>query len=136
MSVPIPDSYWLCSYKLSPWAAPGIDGNFYLIAMFNKRHTDYLNRVSKLAEDPLIQSARVSMGVDKDQSLEATLQWYGWPLDWLEAEERQKEKARRAEEDARWAEEDARWAEEDARRAEDEGGQNTSLELSPQVSAH
>ncbi|KAJ7902386.1 hypothetical protein B0H13DRAFT_2026653, partial [Mycena leptocephala] len=56
-------------------ALPGADGNFYLIAMFNKPDTDHLARVRNLKEDPLIESAR----------------WYRWPLDWLHAEERERE---------------------------------------------
>ena len=74
----------------------GVDGNYYLIAMFNNKNADHLKLVCDIERDPLIQSARVSMGVDKDPSLEATLQWFRYPIDWLEAEERLKE----AEEDA------------------------------------
>lgn len=82
------------SFGLAPLAYPGADGNFYLIAMFNKPNADHLKRVLDMAEDPLIQSARVSMGVDQDPSLETTLQWFRWPLYWLQAEERQRERAR------------------------------------------
>ncbi|KAJ7094919.1 hypothetical protein C8R44DRAFT_595278, partial [Mycena epipterygia] len=69
-------------YSLAPLPYPGADGNFYLIAMFNKPDTDHFARVRNLKEDPLIESARVSMAVDKDPSLEKTLQWYRWPLHW------------------------------------------------------
>ena len=63
-----------------------MDGNYYLIAMFNDKIADHVNRVRDVAGDPLIQSARISMGVDQDPSLEATLQWFRWPLNWVAAE--------------------------------------------------
>ncbi|KAJ7445686.1 hypothetical protein B0H11DRAFT_1654250, partial [Mycena galericulata] len=65
-----------------PLAYPGADENFYLIAMFNKLNADHLKRAINMAEDPLIQSGRVSMGVDQDTPLETTLQWFRWPLNW------------------------------------------------------
>ncbi|KAJ6607053.1 hypothetical protein B0H10DRAFT_2228258 [Mycena sp. CBHHK59/15] len=77
----------------APIPFPGADGNFYLIAMFNRPHADHFTRVRNVAGDPLIQAARVSMGVDQDKSLEGTLQWYRWPLHWLHAEERQRQRA-------------------------------------------
>ncbi|KAJ7714245.1 hypothetical protein DFH07DRAFT_900173 [Mycena maculata] len=80
-------------FGLRPLPYPGPDGNFYLIAMFNEPEANHIIRVRNLAQDPLIESARVSMGVDKDQSLEKTLQWFRWPLNWLQAEERQREMA-------------------------------------------
>lgn len=95
----------LDSSGLAPLPFLGMDGNYYLIAMFNESVADHHNRVCNMAEDPLIESARVCMGVDKDPSLEATLQWFRWPLDWLGIEERQKDWARPAEEDAKGAEE-------------------------------
>ncbi|KAJ7712199.1 hypothetical protein B0H16DRAFT_1814731 [Mycena metata] len=73
-------------FGLRPLPYPGPDGNLYLISMFNKPDADHIKRVHNLAQDPLIESARVSMGVDKDESLEQTLQWYRWPLNWLQAE--------------------------------------------------
>ncbi|KAJ7084188.1 hypothetical protein C8R44DRAFT_862294 [Mycena epipterygia] len=79
-------------FGLAPLAYPGADGNFYLIAMFNKPNADHLKRVLDMAEDPLIQSARVSMGVDQDPSVET--QWFLWSLYWLQAEEPQRERAR------------------------------------------
>ncbi|KAJ7260887.1 hypothetical protein B0H12DRAFT_1106884 [Mycena haematopus] len=54
--------------------------------MFNYPDTNHIARVRNLAQDPLIQSARVSMGVDQDESLEKTLQWFRWPLNWVQAE--------------------------------------------------
>ncbi|KAF8146911.1 hypothetical protein K438DRAFT_2028016 [Mycena galopus ATCC 62051] len=76
----------------APLPYPGVDGNFYLVAMFNRPQVDHITRVRNLVEDPLIQSARVSMGVDQDKSLEDTLQWYRWPLHWLDAEQRERER--------------------------------------------
>ncbi|KAJ7110305.1 hypothetical protein C8R43DRAFT_1079350 [Mycena crocata] len=73
-------------FALRPLPYPGPDGNFYLISMFNSPDADHIARVHNLAQDPLIESARVSMGVDKDESLEQTLQWYRWPLNWLGTE--------------------------------------------------
>ncbi|KAJ6613630.1 hypothetical protein B0H10DRAFT_1763253, partial [Mycena sp. CBHHK59/15] len=67
---------------LAPLPYPGPDGNFYLIAMFNRSNAKHLTRVRNVTEDPLIQAARVSMGVNLDASLEDTLMWYRWPLHW------------------------------------------------------
>jgi hypothetical protein len=60
--------------------------------MFNRPDADHFTRVSNVAEDPLIESARVSMGVDQDKALEDSLQWYRWPLHWLHAEQRERER--------------------------------------------
>ncbi|KAJ7248550.1 hypothetical protein B0H12DRAFT_1123255 [Mycena haematopus] len=79
-------------YALAPIPYPGPDGNCYLIAMFNKPGADHLTRTRNVTEDPLIQAARVSMAVDLDSSLENTLMWYRWPLHWLHAEVREKER--------------------------------------------
>ncbi|KAJ7248548.1 hypothetical protein B0H12DRAFT_1324622 [Mycena haematopus] len=79
-------------YALAPMAYPGPDGNFYLIAMFNTSRADHLTRARNVTQDPLIQAARISMRVDLDSSLENTLMWYRWPLHWLHAEEREKER--------------------------------------------
>ncbi|KAJ7726437.1 hypothetical protein DFH07DRAFT_1000843 [Mycena maculata] len=68
-----------------------LDGNFYLIAIFNRPDANHLARVRDLVEDPLIKSARVAMGVDRDESVEKTLQWVRWPLNWFHAEVRQRE---------------------------------------------
>ncbi|KAJ7499447.1 hypothetical protein FB451DRAFT_1205473 [Mycena latifolia] len=67
------------------------DGNYYLVAMFNTRNCDHLRRIRDMATDQLIQSARVSMGVDQDPALEETLQWFRFPLNWLQAEANQRE---------------------------------------------
>ncbi|KAJ7094027.1 hypothetical protein B0H15DRAFT_831635, partial [Mycena belliarum] len=75
-------------FGLHPIPYPGTDGNFYLIVMFNDSEANHIARVRNLTEDPLIASARVAMGVDQDKSLEKTLQWLRWPLNWLQAEER------------------------------------------------
>ncbi|KAJ7920203.1 hypothetical protein B0H13DRAFT_1987378 [Mycena leptocephala] len=76
----------------APLPYPGADGNFYLVAMFNRPDADHFTRVRNVAEDPLIESARVSMGVDQDKALEDSLQWYRWPLHWLHAEQRELER--------------------------------------------
>ncbi|KAJ7510414.1 hypothetical protein B0H11DRAFT_2216213 [Mycena galericulata] len=81
------------AFSLEPMPWIGGDGNYYLIAMFNKRETDHLQRVLDVAEDPLLQSARVSVGVDQDPSLEETLQWFRFPLYWVEDEERIRKRA-------------------------------------------
>lgn len=81
-----------CSLAHAPLPYPGADGNFYLVAMFNRPDADHLTRVRDVVADPLIESARVSMGVDQDESLEDTLQWYRWPLHWLHAEQRERER--------------------------------------------
>ncbi|KAJ7936665.1 hypothetical protein B0H13DRAFT_1853095 [Mycena leptocephala] len=60
--------------------------------MFNKPDTDHFARVRNLKEDPLIESARVSMGVDKDPSLEKTLQWYR--CHWIGFMQRSRERKR------------------------------------------
>ncbi|KAJ7260944.1 hypothetical protein B0H12DRAFT_1231675 [Mycena haematopus] len=71
---------------LRPLPYLGTDGNFYLIVMFNDSDANHIARVRNLAQDPLIASARVSMGVDQDESLEKTLQWFRWPLNWMRAD--------------------------------------------------
>ncbi|KAJ7230580.1 hypothetical protein GGX14DRAFT_343673, partial [Mycena pura] len=78
-------------FNLRPIPYLGLDGNFYLIVMFNEPDANHIARVGNLAQDPLIECARRSMGVDQDKSLEKTLQWFRWPLDWLQAEVRQRE---------------------------------------------
>ncbi|KAJ7264435.1 hypothetical protein B0H12DRAFT_1321391 [Mycena haematopus] len=64
---------------LKPIPYPGLNGNFYLIAMFNDPDADHLNRIRDVAGDPLIQSARICLGVNADPSLESTLQWIRFP---------------------------------------------------------
>ncbi|KAJ7823283.1 hypothetical protein B0H13DRAFT_1919732 [Mycena leptocephala] len=70
-------------YVLLQHAAPGNDsgrdGNFYLIAMVNERNADHVNRVLNRNKDPLIQSARISMGTDRNETLEKALQWDSGP---------------------------------------------------------
>ncbi|KAJ7264436.1 hypothetical protein B0H12DRAFT_227451 [Mycena haematopus] len=61
---------------LEPIPYPGLNGNFYLIAMFNDPDADHLNRILDVAGDPLIQAARICLGVKEDPSLESTLQWF------------------------------------------------------------
>ena len=61
--------------------------------MFNIREADHIARAHNATEDPIIQAARVAMGVDQDPLLEKTLQWYRWPLHWLNAEERERRSA-------------------------------------------
>ncbi|KAJ7814093.1 hypothetical protein B0H14DRAFT_3748039 [Mycena olivaceomarginata] len=63
---------------VGPIPYPGMNNNFYLIAMFNERNADHLERVRNLAEDPLIRSARIAMGVDLDPVVDKTLQWIRW----------------------------------------------------------
>ncbi|KAJ7087322.1 hypothetical protein B0H15DRAFT_801372 [Mycena belliarum] len=60
--------------------------NYYLIAMFNKKSSHHIRRIRNRDNDPLIQAARVAFGVDNDPSLEATLQWFRFPLRWVEME--------------------------------------------------
>ncbi|KAJ7499450.1 hypothetical protein FB451DRAFT_1385150 [Mycena latifolia] len=84
-------------YGLEPTPMLAGDGNYYLIAMFNRRdpECDHLQQILDVAGDRLIQSARVSMGVDQDPLLEETLQWFRFPLNWVEAEAHQKEECPR-----------------------------------------
>jgi hypothetical protein len=65
-------------FGLRPLPYPGQDGNFYLIAMFNDPDADHATRVGDVAGDPLIQAARISMGVDADPAVDETLQWFRW----------------------------------------------------------
>ncbi|KAJ7933910.1 hypothetical protein B0H13DRAFT_685906 [Mycena leptocephala] len=65
-------------FGLRPLPYPGPDGNFYLIAMFNDPDADHATRVGDVAGDPLIQAARISMGVDADLAVDETLQWFRW----------------------------------------------------------
>ncbi|KAJ7869216.1 hypothetical protein B0H14DRAFT_3440916 [Mycena olivaceomarginata] len=71
----------------APLPYPGADGNFYLIAMFNKPNPYHPTRAYSV-DNHVIESARVAMGVNLDPSLENTLMWYRWPLHWLHAEVR------------------------------------------------
>ncbi|KAJ7087324.1 hypothetical protein B0H15DRAFT_950202 [Mycena belliarum] len=72
-------------YELTPLPLCA-GGNYYLIAMFNKKSSNHLRRIRNRDNDPLIQAARVAFGVVNDPSLEATLQWFRFPLGWVEME--------------------------------------------------
>ncbi|KAF9071169.1 hypothetical protein BDP27DRAFT_1419212 [Rhodocollybia butyracea] len=72
-------------YELLPSAVHGMDGKFYLVAEWNKPHPGHTS-------EAIIEAARKAMGVDKDVTLEATLQWHRFPLTWLAQEEDEKEK--------------------------------------------
>ncbi|KAF9071167.1 hypothetical protein BDP27DRAFT_1401541 [Rhodocollybia butyracea] len=73
------------SYELLPSAVHGMDGKFNLVAEWNKPHSGHTS-------EAIIEAARKAMGVDKDATLEATLQWHRFPLTWLAQEEDEKEK--------------------------------------------
>ncbi|KAJ7649861.1 hypothetical protein FB45DRAFT_669617, partial [Roridomyces roridus] len=64
--------------KAEPIPFPGIDGNYYLVALSNRPNVDHKRRVLGLQGDPLISSARAAMGVDVED-VEGTLQWLRWP---------------------------------------------------------
>jgi len=81
-------------YSLQPTPYLGGDGNYYLIIVFNTADAEHTTRVLNVDTDPLIQAAKNSMGVDKDEEVEKTLAWFRFPLSWVEAEERQREAAR------------------------------------------
>ncbi|KAJ7628594.1 hypothetical protein FB45DRAFT_41185 [Roridomyces roridus] len=72
-------------YAAPPTVYYGPDGNFYLIAMFNRPCSEHFKHADKL-DNPVIESARVAMGVDFDRKLEFTLMWHRWPLNWLHKE--------------------------------------------------
>ncbi|KAJ7087321.1 hypothetical protein B0H15DRAFT_909236 [Mycena belliarum] len=76
-------------YELEPMPMYA-GGNYYLIVMFNKRSANHIRRIRERDTDPLIQAARVAMGVDNDPSLEATLQWFRFPLRWVLMEKNMK----------------------------------------------
>ncbi|KIY73988.1 hypothetical protein CYLTODRAFT_416635 [Cylindrobasidium torrendii FP15055 ss-10] len=82
------------SYALHPRPYLSSDGNWYLVAMFNRRSADHIKRIQNLENDELVQSARVSFGIDKDTSgeLEKTLQWFIYPVNWTVAERKYKER--------------------------------------------
>lgn len=46
--------------------------------MFNDPDAEHATRVGDVAGDPLIQAARISMGVDVDPTVDETLQWFRW----------------------------------------------------------
>ncbi|KAF9071172.1 hypothetical protein BDP27DRAFT_1322462 [Rhodocollybia butyracea] len=73
------------SYELGPSVVGGVDGNYYLVAEWNKPHPGFTS-------EAIIEAARKAMGVDKNVTLEATLQWHRFPLTWLAQEEDEKEK--------------------------------------------
>ncbi|KAJ7243191.1 hypothetical protein B0H12DRAFT_1221211 [Mycena haematopus] len=98
---PPPDA----TFDHMPLPYPGADGNFYLIALWNTRESknkrdsevEFVQRAQNATADPIIQAARVAMGVDQDPKLEETLQWFRWPLGWLHLEEHQRWLARERE---------------------------------------
>ncbi|KAJ7875817.1 hypothetical protein B0H13DRAFT_1632501, partial [Mycena leptocephala] len=49
-----PDTGISTSFNLKPLPWLGLDGNFYLIAMFNECNADHVNRVLNRNKDPLI----------------------------------------------------------------------------------
>ncbi|KAJ7871716.1 hypothetical protein B0H14DRAFT_2723652, partial [Mycena olivaceomarginata] len=76
------------SYDFAPLPYYAADENF--IALRYSIETGWTTSAAhSVAQDPAIQAARVAMGVDQDPSLEGILQWFRWPLTWLEDEERQ-----------------------------------------------
>ncbi|KIY73987.1 hypothetical protein CYLTODRAFT_485117 [Cylindrobasidium torrendii FP15055 ss-10] len=85
-----PDFAW----GLHPRPYLSTDGNWYLVAMFNRRLADHITRMQNLENDELVQSARVSFGIDKDTTgeLEKTLQWFIYPVNWTVAERKYKER--------------------------------------------
>ncbi|KAJ7773691.1 hypothetical protein DFH07DRAFT_801545 [Mycena maculata] len=96
----------ITDYGLAPIPFSAPDGNFYLVAMFNKEKANHIERVRDLAGDPLINSARVAMGVDRDPLLEKTLQWVRWPLD--DEIRQRREEVRQRREEARQQRKEAR----------------------------
>jgi hypothetical protein len=71
------------SYELSPSAIYAEDDNFYLVAKWNDPHPGH-------TEKAIIEAARKALGVDKDITLESTLQWYRFPLTWVVREEEER----------------------------------------------
>lgn len=76
------------SWDLAPRAKYGLDGNYYLVAEWNKPHPMF-------SSQEVVEAARKAMGVDKDPTLESSLQWYRFPLSWLAKEERERDKRER-----------------------------------------
>ncbi|KAJ7116008.1 hypothetical protein C8R44DRAFT_628262 [Mycena epipterygia] len=77
------------SFNLHPMPYLAMDENYYLIIIYNERYADHLQRVLDVKNDPVIQAARVAMGVDQDPLIEETLQWLRYPINWVVAEARQ-----------------------------------------------
>ncbi|KAJ7191369.1 hypothetical protein B0H12DRAFT_1082820 [Mycena haematopus] len=72
--------------SMPPLAYPAPYDNVCLIVMWNTEAED-INRARHPTEDPVVQAARVAVGVDEDPSLDKTLQWLRWPLDWFTLKE-------------------------------------------------
>ncbi|KAJ7237321.1 hypothetical protein B0H12DRAFT_110601 [Mycena haematopus] len=69
--------------SMPPLAYPAAYDKFCLIVMWNTNAED-INRARHPTEDPIVQAARVAVGVDEDPSLDKTLQWFRWPLNWFD----------------------------------------------------
>ncbi|KAJ7096541.1 hypothetical protein B0H15DRAFT_825619 [Mycena belliarum] len=74
------------SFSFQPIPVLEWNGNYYLIALFNRAGAKHLTRVLDVASDNVINAARIAMGVDQDPSIEKTLQWFRYPLDWVRSE--------------------------------------------------
>ncbi|KAJ7103999.1 hypothetical protein B0H15DRAFT_808018, partial [Mycena belliarum] len=74
------------SFSFQPIPVLERDGNYYLIALFNRAGAKHLTRVLDVASDNVIHAARIAMGVDQNPSIEKTLQWFRYPLDWVRSE--------------------------------------------------
>ncbi|KAJ7191370.1 hypothetical protein B0H12DRAFT_1246294 [Mycena haematopus] len=85
---------------MPPLAYPAADDKFCLIVMFNLEAED-INRARHPTEDPVIQAARVAVGVDQDPSLDKTLQWFRWPLGWFDLKEYRRMMAEQKEDNER-----------------------------------
>ncbi|KAJ7631193.1 hypothetical protein FB45DRAFT_917802 [Roridomyces roridus] len=65
-----------------------MNGDFYLCSLFNRPDSSHQQRVLDVANDDIINSARVAMRVAQQDDVEETLQWLRWPPDWVEQEYR------------------------------------------------
>ncbi|KAJ7191371.1 hypothetical protein B0H12DRAFT_110539 [Mycena haematopus] len=72
--------------SMMPLPYPAGENKYLLIAMWNT-NAEEINRARHPTEDPVVQAARVAVGVDQDPSLDKPLQWIRWPLDWFKTKD-------------------------------------------------
>ena len=68
-------------YNFRPQVYFAMDGNNYLVVMFNTRNTDHQKRMAD-PDDDLIKAAMGTFSITPD--LEPSFMWYRFPLNWVD----------------------------------------------------
>ncbi|KAE9388581.1 hypothetical protein BT96DRAFT_429984 [Gymnopus androsaceus JB14] len=69
------------SYELAPTAILAMDGNYYLVALWNRPHPGHTS-------EAIIEAARSAFGVDE----KAIPEWHRFPLTWVVRDKQEREK--------------------------------------------